>query len=199
MQRHLYFLLLLLCCGNSTLQAQNYAQSTDIMLQGFNWDSHTNAAGWYNVVKNNATTLGNAGFDMVWLPPPSDAAAPQGYLPRELYELNTTYGTQNQLKQCISALHNNGMQVLADIVINHRVGSTNWADFQNPAWGCWAVVANDEWGQNGGNPCGSWDTGDNYHAARDDQGMNEAEIRRLEERLANASVADDSEVPDDVV
>ncbi|MEM6334541.1 MAG: transcription elongation factor GreA [Planctomycetota bacterium] len=38
-----------------------------------------------------------------------------------------------------------------------------------------------------------------YHAARDDQGMNEAEIRRLEERLANASVADDSEVPDDVV
>ncbi|MEM9252660.1 MAG: transcription elongation factor GreA [Planctomycetota bacterium] len=38
-----------------------------------------------------------------------------------------------------------------------------------------------------------------YHAARDDQGMNEAEIRRLEERLANASVADDTEVPDDMV
>ncbi|MEM0915397.1 MAG: transcription elongation factor GreA [Planctomycetota bacterium] len=38
-----------------------------------------------------------------------------------------------------------------------------------------------------------------YHAARDDQGMNEAEIRRLEERLASASVADDTEVPDDMV
>ncbi|MEM1208870.1 MAG: transcription elongation factor GreA [Planctomycetota bacterium] len=38
-----------------------------------------------------------------------------------------------------------------------------------------------------------------YHAARDDQGMNEAEIRRLEERIANASVADDEGVPDDMV
>ncbi len=38
-----------------------------------------------------------------------------------------------------------------------------------------------------------------YHAARDDQGMNEAEIRRLEERLKNASVAKQDEVPDDMV
>ncbi|MCE9590684.1 MAG: transcription elongation factor GreA [Planctomycetes bacterium] len=38
-----------------------------------------------------------------------------------------------------------------------------------------------------------------YHAAREDQGMNEAEIRRLEERLRTASVADTSTVPDDMV
>ena len=38
-----------------------------------------------------------------------------------------------------------------------------------------------------------------YHAARDDQGMNEAEIRRLEERLKNAKVADDVEVPEGMV
>ncbi|WP_432798558.1 GreA/GreB family elongation factor [Poriferisphaera sp. WC338] len=38
-----------------------------------------------------------------------------------------------------------------------------------------------------------------YHAARDDQGMNEAEIRRLEERLANVSVASDDDIPDDMV
>ena len=38
-----------------------------------------------------------------------------------------------------------------------------------------------------------------YHAARDDQGMEEAEIRRLEERLKNAKVADDIEVPEDMV
>lgn len=31
-----------------------------------------------------------------------------------------------------------------------------------------------------------------YHAAREEQGMQEAEIRRLEERLANAQVVDDS-------
>lgn len=38
-----------------------------------------------------------------------------------------------------------------------------------------------------------------YHAARDDQGMNEAEIRRLEERLKTASVANQDDVPEDMV
>jgi len=38
-----------------------------------------------------------------------------------------------------------------------------------------------------------------YHAARDEQGLNEAEIRRLEERLKNAKVVDDAAVPDDMV
>jgi len=38
-----------------------------------------------------------------------------------------------------------------------------------------------------------------YHAARDEQGMNEAEIRRLEERLKTAQVADDVDMPKDMV
>lgn len=35
-----------------------------------------------------------------------------------------------------------------------------------------------------------------YHAAREDQALNEAEIRRLEDRLKNAKVTDGSDVPD---
>ncbi len=38
-----------------------------------------------------------------------------------------------------------------------------------------------------------------YHAARDDQGLNEAEIRRLEDRIKNAHVADSDSVPNDMV
>lgn len=38
-----------------------------------------------------------------------------------------------------------------------------------------------------------------YHAAREDQGLMEAEIRRLEERLKTASVAGDIEMPEDMV
>ena len=38
-----------------------------------------------------------------------------------------------------------------------------------------------------------------YHAAREDQAMEEAEIRRLEEKLKGAQVADDIEKPDDMV
>ena len=38
-----------------------------------------------------------------------------------------------------------------------------------------------------------------YHAAREDQGMNEARIKQLEERLSTAIVADASETPEDMV
>jgi transcription elongation factor GreA len=38
-----------------------------------------------------------------------------------------------------------------------------------------------------------------YHAARDDQGLNEAEIRRLEDRVKNAHIADNDSVPNDMV
>ena len=38
-----------------------------------------------------------------------------------------------------------------------------------------------------------------YHAAREDQGLNEAKIRELEERLQVAQVADQEAVPEDMV
>jgi len=38
-----------------------------------------------------------------------------------------------------------------------------------------------------------------YHAAREDQGMNEAKIRDLEEKLSKAQVADADILPDDMV
>ena len=38
-----------------------------------------------------------------------------------------------------------------------------------------------------------------YHAAREDQGLMEAEIRRIEERLKSAHVAGEVEMPEDMV
>jgi len=38
-----------------------------------------------------------------------------------------------------------------------------------------------------------------YHAAREDQGMNENRIKQLEERLSVAIVADEQEIPEDMV
>lgn len=38
-----------------------------------------------------------------------------------------------------------------------------------------------------------------YHAAREDQGMNEAKIRQIEHRLSTAVVAEAGSVPEDVV
>ncbi len=161
--RTFFYLILGLLLSYPRLHAQN----TDVLLQGFNWESQGNSIGWYNVIKSKAADLDATGIDMVWFPPSSDAGDNHGYLPRELYNLTSNYGTQAELVSAINELHSYNIKAIADIVVNHRVGSTNWADFQNPTWGCCAVAAQDEWGQNGGTPCGNWDTGDNYSAARD--------------------------------
>lgn len=158
---------ILLLIFTAMIATRTSAQDSRVMIQGFNWESSKVTGGWYNIVQSKAGDLASSQIDMIWMPPPSDAAAPEGYLPRKLYTIDSEYGSDAALRSCINALHANGIEVIADIVINHRVGVTDWADFQEPAWGCWGVVANDEWGQNGGNPCGSWDTGGNYHAARD--------------------------------
>jgi alpha-amylase len=134
-----------------------------VLLQGFNWNSANQNGNWYNIMRNNTTAIRNSRIDGVWFPPSSDAADRHGYLPRELYRLDHSYGTYNQLRSTISHFNSNGIRSIADIVINHRVGRFGWADFHNPAWGCWAVVRNDNWS----GACGNWDTGETYHAARD--------------------------------
>lgn len=139
---------------------QNKA-STAILMQGFHWNSANGA--WYGTLQSKASDMKSLGVTHVWFPPPSDAASREGYLPRQLNVLNSNYGSESALTNAISALNAQGIKSVADIVINHRVGTTNWADFTNPAWDCRAVVNNDEWP----GKCGNADSGDGYAAARD--------------------------------
>ncbi|SEU16750.1 glucan 1,4-alpha-maltotetraohydrolase domain-containing protein [Stigmatella erecta] len=136
--------------------------SSDVMLQGFHWYSYQTSP-WWNVIQNKAADIGASGFTMVWLPPSSDAASNEGYLPRQLSVQTSKYGTDTQLRSAVGALHTYKVKAIADIVINHRVGTTNWGDFTNPTWGTWSVARGDEWTSATGNP----DTGDGYSAARD--------------------------------
>ncbi|WP_378188382.1 starch-binding protein [Aquimarina sp. W85] len=122
------------------------AQDEDVLFQAFDWNVQNQPAGqtWYDVVTQNRNTIKNAGIDIIWMPPPSDAASPQGYLPRELYNLNSSYGTQDQLKNLINQYHNLGLKVLSDIVINHRVGSPDAVTFVNPSWPTYFITSEDE-------------------------------------------------------
>lgn len=80
--------LLLHCCFRLvfifpvSLQKQAYLVDSHMinlmMQQGFNWESSNKAGGWYNSLKNLVADLSNAGVTHVWLPPPSQSAAPQG-------------------------------------------------------------------------------------------------------------------------
>ena len=44
----------------------------------------------------------------------------QGYLPGEYECLNSSYGSEADLRGCIKVLHANGIRALADVVLNHR-------------------------------------------------------------------------------
>lgn len=136
--------------------------SSDVMLQGFHWRS-TETYPWWGVIQGKASDIKNSGFTMVWFPPSGDSAAKEGYMPRQLYVQSSSYGTDAQLKSAIGALRTYGVKSIADIVVNHRVGTSNWADFTNPTWGSWAVVRGDEWS----GATGNYDTGDGFSAARD--------------------------------
>lgn len=150
--------------GISEAPLKAYSGSTsDVMLQGFHWN--TWKYGTWNIIKNNATNIKNAGFTMVWLPPVSKSTGGTGYLPTEWKNYNSAHGSTNQLKAALNALNNKGVKPIADIVVNHRCGTNNWADFSNPSFADnrRAVTRDDEWGQGTGN----WDTGDGYSAGRD--------------------------------
>ncbi|MCB0422296.1 MAG: hypothetical protein KDD61_14960 [Bdellovibrionales bacterium] len=152
-----------------SLSAQ--AKSYHVILQGFHWSSYQVPSGWYNIIHQNNQRIANSGFTMVWFPPPSKSTGfrPQGYEPTELYNLNSAYGTHQELVNTISGLHSQNIQVMADIVINHRSGSTDWADFKNPEWSTSVIAADDEWW---GVKSSNKDTGQGIDASRDLDHMN---------------------------
>lgn len=165
--------LLTVCLiGLSLFLMAQVSNDDRVLLQGFYWESsHDYPEDWYEYVEAKASDMSAAGIDMIWLPPPSDAGSLEGYLPRELNNFANNYGTLAEHQSMLSALDGYGIDAIADIVINHRVGSSNWVDFTNPTWGTNSITADDEvWSQPAYSSVGlrgNYDTGTPYAAARD--------------------------------
>ena len=138
----------------------------EILLQGFNWESHKGGQ-YYKRMLDAVEGLAEAGVTTVWLPPPSDAVSPQGYLPRDLYRLDSAYGSEGELRELIAALKRRGVKAVADVVINHRCAHSQdsagrWNVFGGRLpWDASAVCCN--------NPAfggtGAHKTGEDYAAA----------------------------------
>ena len=119
-------------------------------------------------------------FDYVWLPPSANGDG-MGYHPKQYSNQNSNWGTRAELESLISALHNAGSKVVADIVINHCTGWTSWCDFPTMDFGEYGVFhpdasyicQDDEVNKNTaagacyGTATGSYDDGENWDGARD--------------------------------
>jgi alpha-amylase len=148
-------LFLVFLLGVARLLAQAGFDDDRVMLQGFYWESYRfghqerfPALGdkhWYQVVESKVPEIRAAGFDLIWLPPPSYAGdLSAGYNPKQYFRLDNSYGSFDTHRLALQALLNAGIEPVADIVINHRDGTTGWADFQQPDWGPWAICQDDE-------------------------------------------------------
>eukprot|EP00191_Tetraselmis_sp_GSL018_P020356 CAMPEP_0177594508 /NCGR_PEP_ID=MMETSP0419_2-20121207/9820_1 /TAXON_ID=582737 /ORGANISM="Tetraselmis sp., Strain GSL018" /LENGTH=598 /DNA_ID=CAMNT_0019085825 /DNA_START=592 /DNA_END=2388 /DNA_ORIENTATION=- len=141
------------------------ASGRELLLQGFNWESHREP--WYQVLGDKAESLSEAGFTLVWLPPPSQSVSDEGYMPGDYYNLNSKYGSLEELKLCLNKVHRAGLSALADIVINHRCAQRQdnngvWNIYGGKmAWDQRAIVGDDP------NFCGQGNhsTGTIFHAA----------------------------------
>ena len=149
--------------------------NNDVMMQAFWWDSYSdskisNYSSFYDFIKDKIVTLSNAHIDAIWLPPSSEGEG-MGYHPRKLFDFNSEHGTKEQLESLLSLMKSRKMHGMADLVINHRIGTATWTDFTEPTWTCESICIDDEGYTNpnafGTKPCGDLDEGESWGGARD--------------------------------
>lgn len=149
---------LLLCSILLALRVPVHAQAPlddgRVLLQGFYWESYrsghldrfprSGSKHWYEIVRGDADDIRQGRFDLLWLPPPCDAGDNSaGYNPKQYFKLDNCYGTFAEQRALLTTLRADGIAPIADIVINHRDGSSGWVDFKNPDWGLWAISRDD--------------------------------------------------------
>jgi alpha-amylase len=107
---------------------------TGVMLQAFQWHAPDDGRLWTEL-RESAPALAAAGFTGIWLPPAYKShrgSNDVGYGVYDLHDLGefdqkgsvrTRHGTKDELVQAVAALRGAGLQVYADVVLNHRLGA----------------------------------------------------------------------------
>ena len=111
----------------------NVGDLNGVMMQYFHWYTPGDGSLW-NEAASRAQDLAAAGITGIWLPPAYKGiggGGDVGYGVYDMYDLGefdqkgsvrTKYGTREQHVAAVKALQRAGIQVYADVVLNHRMG-----------------------------------------------------------------------------
>jgi alpha-amylase len=80
--------------------------------------------GTWKGLANKLDYIAGMGFDAIWISPVVEqindpSRAYHGYSQQNAYGLNSNFGTASDLKNLASALHQRGMYLMVDVVVNH--------------------------------------------------------------------------------
>jgi len=84
-------------------------------------DLHNYCGGTFVGIKNKLDYIASMGFDAIWISPivKNLDGGYHGYWATDLYQINSNFGSAQDLKDLISAAHAKGMYVMVDVVGNH--------------------------------------------------------------------------------
>lgn len=148
-----------------------------VMLQGFYWDSYGDTQ-WSNL-SNQADELSKY-FSAIWVPQSgycNTTSNQMGYAPVWWFKHTSAFGSETELRSMIKTFREKNVDIIEDVVINHRNGNKSWCDFPEETWNNqtthWSladICTNDDKGKTanaGFKTTGAADTGDDFDGARD--------------------------------
>lgn len=145
-----------------------------VMLQAFYWDSYEDTK-WTNLTAQ-ADELSQY-FNLIWIPNSAQSSGGMGYLPMYWFTHHTSsFGRESELRTMIKTFAEKGTGMIADVVVNHRVGVSNWYNFPSESWngktwsiGLDGICSTDEMSKEPGQPkpTGAPDSGDDFNGGRD--------------------------------
>lgn len=129
--KHFFTLIFTLMGLPLGIMAQGWPANYDgVMLQGFYWNSFSDTQ-WTNLT-SQADELSKY-FNLIWVPQSGwcNSYTDMGYYPRYWFNQNSAFGTEQELRTMISTFKAKGTGIIADVVVNHKNGVSQWCDFAN--------------------------------------------------------------------
>lgn len=139
MNKTLSFSLLMLAVAACSSQKDEQVQPLDdVMMQAFYWDvpvdDQAKNGSWWDYLSEKAPELKGAGIRSLWTPIPAKGnwgIYDSGYGIYDHYDLGnyeqkgsveTRYGSRQELERMIEKMHEVGISVYSDVVLNHLYG-----------------------------------------------------------------------------
>ncbi|MBP5560410.1 MAG: starch-binding protein [Muribaculaceae bacterium] len=150
-----------------------------VMLQGFSWDNYTDTR--WTTLTAQAEDMAEY-IDLLWIPNAANCGSgnQMGYSPLYWFtNYSSSFGNKSELQALVTAMGNNGIGIIGDVVINHRQNVSNWTDFPSETYNgvtyrltASDICSDDDGGQTAnhlqsGEHLGNADTGDGWTGMRD--------------------------------